>query len=68
MNILFVHQNFPGQYKYLAPELARKTDTSQNRVVALRMGEDASFAGMEILGSKHVAAHLQEKGYLYDRL
>ncbi len=23
MNILFVHQNFPGQYKYLAPALAR---------------------------------------------
>jgi glycosyltransferase involved in cell wall biosynthesis len=23
MNILFVHQNFPGQFKYLAPELAK---------------------------------------------
>ncbi len=23
-NILFVHQNFPGQYKHLAPELAKK--------------------------------------------
>ena len=23
MNILFIHQNFPGQFKFLAPELAR---------------------------------------------
>ncbi len=24
MNILFIHQNFPGQFKFLAPELARQ--------------------------------------------
>ena len=24
MNILFIHQNFPGQFKHLAPELANK--------------------------------------------
>lgn len=24
MNILFIHQNFPGQFKHLAPELARR--------------------------------------------
>ena len=50
MNILFVHQNFPGQYKNLAPELARKTDSAQNRVIALRMGQDAGFAGIEVVG------------------
>ncbi len=32
MNILFVHQNFPGQYKYLAPHMAAKPG---NTVVAL---------------------------------
>lgn len=24
MNILFVHQNFPGQFKFLVPELAQQ--------------------------------------------
>ncbi len=33
MNILFVHQNFPGQYKHLAPELASRG----HRVVAMSM-------------------------------
>lgn len=31
MNILFVHQNFPGQFRHVAPELARQG----HRVVAL---------------------------------
>jgi hypothetical protein len=34
MNILFIHQNFPGQYKHLAPLLA--ADPS-HRVVAMHM-------------------------------
>ena len=50
MNILFVHQNFPGQYKYLAPELARIANSGKGRVVALRMGEDAHYYGVEVLG------------------
>ncbi len=50
MNILFVHQNFPGQYKYLAPELARTVNSGQHRVVAMRMGEDAHYSGVEVLG------------------
>lgn len=33
MNILFVHQNFPGQFKHLAPELVRRGHT----VVALAL-------------------------------
>ena len=35
-NILFIHQNFPGQFKYLAPALAQD---KSNRVVAMMMRE-----------------------------
>jgi len=35
MNILFIHQNFPGQFKFLAPALARLG----HRVVAMTMGK-----------------------------
>ena len=34
MNILFVHQNFPGQFKHLAPHLVR----AGHHVKALGMG------------------------------
>jgi hypothetical protein len=34
MNILFIHQNFPGQFKHLAPALAIDP---QNTVLALTM-------------------------------
>ena len=34
MNILFVHQNFPGQFKHLAPALAQQG----HKVVALPKG------------------------------
>lgn len=34
MNILFIHQNFPGQFKHLAPALAKQG----HKVVALAMG------------------------------
>ena len=37
MNILFVHQNFPGQYKHLAPTLAMDP---AHRVVVLHMQPD----------------------------
>ena len=33
MNILFIHQNFPGQFKFLAPALAQQS----HRVVAMTM-------------------------------
>ena len=38
MNILFVHQNFPGQFKHLAPALAQDT---RHTVVALTMQAQA---------------------------
>jgi len=42
LNILFVHQNFPGQYKHLAPALSKKG----HRVVALGIG-DRRIEGVE---------------------
>lgn len=38
MNILLIHQNFPGQFKYLAPRLSAD---SRKTVVALTMRKDA---------------------------
>ena len=44
MKILFVHQNFPGQFLYLAPELAKRghdclalTDSGNNRASSIRV-------------------------------
>jgi glycosyltransferase involved in cell wall biosynthesis len=42
LNILFVHQNFPGQYKHLAPELAKRG----HRVVAVGMA-NRQFSDIE---------------------
>ena len=42
MKILFVHQNFPGQYKYLAPALAQQG----HEVTALGMAERPSMPGI----------------------
>lgn len=44
MNILLVHQNFPAQFKHLAPALARRGD----RVVALTMNAPPTMEGVEI--------------------
>lgn len=40
MRILFVHQNFPGQFKHLAPELAK----NKNQVIALSMTDSHRLA------------------------
>jgi glycosyltransferase involved in cell wall biosynthesis len=47
MNILFVHQNFPGQFKHLAPRLA----AFGHRVLALtlRVKERKLWNGVEVL-------------------
>jgi glycosyltransferase involved in cell wall biosynthesis len=42
MRILFVHQNFPGQYRHLAPALA---DSSDNEVLAI--GEKTSIRRLQ---------------------
>ena len=47
MNILFVHQNFPGQFKFLAPALAMRG----HRVVGMTMRNEPSgtWQGVEIV-------------------
>ena len=47
MNVLFIHQNFPGQFKFLAPELARQG----HRVVAMSMQEKtpAQWQGVQVV-------------------
>ena len=47
MNILFIHQNFPGQFKFLAPALAKLG----HRVVAMKMQkvESVVWQGVEIV-------------------
>lgn len=47
MRILFVHQNFPGQYRHLAPALANAPD---NEVIAI--GEEASIKRLQGFGSR----------------
>lgn len=47
MKILFVHQNFPGQYKHLAPALAAQPD---NTVVALHLGRDTRWGAIRVAG------------------
>lgn len=45
MNILFVHQNFPGQFKHLAPALTRQG----HRVVALHINACPHMPGVELV-------------------
>ena len=47
MNVLFIHQNFPGQFKHLAPALAERGD----RVVVLtpRVKEATRWKGVMVL-------------------
>lgn len=47
MNILFIHQNFPGQFKFLAPALANRG----HRVVALALQKSAerNWQGVEVV-------------------
>lgn len=47
MNILFIHQNFPGQFKHLAPALAQQG----HRVLAMTMQkiETTQWQGVELV-------------------
>ena len=44
MNVLLVHQNFPGQFKHLAPKL----NARGHRVVALTMNQPVTIKGIEV--------------------
>lgn len=46
MNVLFVHQNFPGQFKHLAPNMAVDPN---NRVVALHINSAPKLPGVEMV-------------------
>ena len=50
MNILFIHQNFPGQFKHLAPALAQ----AGHRCVALtlRVKEPTTWQGVSVIPYK----------------
>ncbi len=47
MNILFIHQNFPGQYKHLAPLLAAKGHQCVS--LTLRVKEPTEWKGVKVL-------------------
>ncbi len=49
MRILFIHQNFPGQYKHLAPALAAD---GGNEVVALAMNKSPALPGVRVVHYK----------------
>lgn len=50
MNILLIHQNFPGQYKHLAPLLAQRGHKCV--ALTLRVDKAASWQGVQILPYK----------------
>lgn len=50
MKILFIHQNFPGQYKHLAPLLASKGH--QCVALTLRVDEAVTWNGVRVLPYK----------------
>ncbi len=47
MNILFIHQNFPGQFKFLAPELARQGH--QVSALLMRKVDAPQWQGVRLL-------------------
>ena len=49
MNYLFVHQNFPGQFKHIAGHLARQDG---NRVVFITQNPPSRPTGLEVLSYK----------------
>ncbi|MFB6275451.1 MAG: glycosyltransferase family 4 protein [Halothece sp.] len=54
MNILFVHQNFPGQYKHLAPAMARQGNTvigiGEAQNIKKQGTQALSQAGVKVVG------------------
>jgi glycosyltransferase involved in cell wall biosynthesis len=64
MKILFVHQNFPGQYLHLARHLARQPE---NQVVFITQRKDAELPGVrKIVYQPHREVTLNQHRYLRD--
>ena len=57
MNILFIHQNFPGQFKHLAVALAQQGH--QSVALTLRVKEPTKWKGVKILPYKILRNHKQ---------
>ena len=47
MNILFVHQNFPGQFKFLAPAMAARGHVV--KALCLRKNVTSPWQGVELI-------------------
>jgi glycosyltransferase involved in cell wall biosynthesis len=47
MNILFIHQNFPGQFKFLAPALVKKGHTV--RAMTMQKIDDTQWQGVQLV-------------------
>lgn len=62
MNILLVHQNFPGQFKHLAPELVNRGD----RVAALTMNQPEQVEGVEIYSAPPKIGTSSKLGWAQD--
>ena len=47
MSVLFIHQNFPGQFKFVAPALVRRG--LQVRALTLKVTTPTVWQGVEVL-------------------
>lgn len=63
MNVLFVHQNFPGQFRHLAQQLA---SIPENRVVALTMSDASGLPGVTCVRHQIPASALQPHPYVQE--
>lgn len=63
MKVLFVHQNFPGQFRHLAQQLA---SDPENQVVALTMSDVPDFTGVTCVRHQIPAAGMQPHPYLQE--
>lgn len=58
MNVLFIHQNFPGQFKHLAPAMARRG----HNVVAMTMRKEQPAAWQGVRLVPYVGARASTQG------
>ena len=74
MKILFVHQNFPGQFPHLAPALAARghqvmamTDEKNQRPSPVQVVKYASPPETKVAGLGRTYAEMAERGWLAAR-